>query len=75
MFDPKSASWTFNGNQLVEPMNVSGAEIGSHEIRYFSKVKYFNHHQLNRSLDHVSYIYYIFIYICDKNVSYTSKCP
>ena len=43
MFDPKSASWTFNGNQLAEPMNVSGAEIGSHEIRYFSKVKYFNH--------------------------------
>lgn len=66
MFDPKSASRIFNGNQPAEPMNVSGAEIGSHEIRYFSKVKYFNH---------VSYIYYIFIYICDKNVSYTSKCP
>lgn len=43
MFDPKSASRIFNGNQLAEPMNVSGAEIGSHEIRYFSKVKYFNH--------------------------------
>lgn len=43
MFDPKCASGIFNGNQLAEPMNLSGAEIGSHEIRYFSNVKYFNH--------------------------------
>ena len=44
MFDPKSASSIiFNGNACFKPMNVSGAEIGSHEIRYFSKAKYFNH--------------------------------